>query len=109
MLIKKPADIPYSEITPKGTYFNRRTFLAGIPAAFLSARALKAGTKLPNVTKSKHTLDEKINSFQDVSTYNNFYEFGTDKGEPSQYAKNFKTQPWTVSVEGLCAKCLVSA
>ena len=104
MLIKKPADIPYSEITPKGTYFNRRTFLAGIPAAFLGARALKAGTKLPNVTKSKYTLDEKINSFQDVSTYNNFYEFGTDKGEPSQYAKNFKTQPWTVSVEGLCAK-----
>jgi sulfoxide reductase catalytic subunit YedY len=104
MLIKKPADIGYSEITPKDIYFNRRTFLAGIPAAFLGARALKAGTKLPNVTKSKYTLDEKINSFQDVSTYNNFYEFGTDKSEPAVYAKNFKTQPWTVSVEGLCAK-----
>jgi len=111
MLIKKPADIRYSEITPKHIYMNRRNFLAGLPAAFLGARELLspsaraiAGTKLPNVQKSKYTVDEKINSYQDVSTYNNFYEFGTDKSEPAQYAKNFKTEPWTVSVEGDCAK-----
>jgi sulfoxide reductase catalytic subunit YedY len=103
MLIKKPADIPYSEITPKDIYWNRRKFLAAVPAAFLGARTLLAGNKLP-VTKSKYTVDEKINSFQDVSTYNNYYEFGTDKGDPAGYAKNFKTSPWTVSVEGLCAK-----
>jgi methionine sulfoxide reductase catalytic subunit len=104
MPIRKPADIPYSEITPKDIYLNRRKFLAAVPAAFLSARALRAGTKLPNVTKSKYTVDEKINSFQDVSTYNNFYEFGTQKDEPVTYAKNFKTSPWSVKVEGLCAK-----
>ena len=111
MLIKKPADIRYSEITPKHIYMNRRNFLAGLPAAFLGARELlspsaraMAGTKLPNVQKSKYTVDEKINSYQDVSTYNNYYEFGTDKSEPAQYAKNFKTEPWTVSVEGDCAK-----
>ena len=111
MLIKKPVDIRYSEITPKHIYMNRRNFLAGLPAAFLGARELlspsaraMAGTKLPNVQKSKYTVDEKINSYQDVSTYNNFYEFGTDKSEPAQYAKNFKTEPWTVSVEGDCAK-----
>jgi sulfoxide reductase catalytic subunit YedY len=111
MLIKKPADIGYSEITPKHIYMNRRSFLAGVPAAFLGARELLspsaravAGTKLPNVQKSKYTVDEKINSYQDVSTYNNYYEFGTDKSEPAQYAKNFKTEPWTVSVEGDCAK-----
>ena len=104
MLIKKPADIRYSEVTPKDIYLNRRNFLAAVPAAFLGARELLAGTKLPNVTKSKYTVDEKINSFQDVSTYNNYYEFGTDKSEPAQYAKNFKTQPWMVSVEGACAK-----
>jgi sulfoxide reductase catalytic subunit YedY len=104
MLITKPADIRYSEITPKDIYMNRRKFLAAVPAALLGARRLRAGNKLPNVTKSKYTLDEKINSFQDVSTYNNFYEFGTDKDEPSKYAKNFKTEPWTVSVEGQCAK-----
>jgi sulfoxide reductase catalytic subunit YedY len=111
MLIKKPADIRYSEITPKSIYMNRRRFLAAVPAAFLGARELLspsarafAGTKLPNVQKSKYTLDEKQNSYQEVSTYNNFYEFGTDKSEPSQYAKNFKTSPWTVSVEGACNK-----
>ena len=105
MLIKKPADIPYSEVTPKHIYLNRRKFLAAVPAAILGARALKAGTKLPNVTRnSKYSVDDKVNSFQDVSTYNNYYEFGTDKGEPSQYARNFRTSPWTVSVEGACAK-----
>jgi sulfoxide reductase catalytic subunit YedY len=111
MLIKKPADIRYSEITPKHIYMNRRNFLAGLPAAFLGARELLSpsgralgGMKLPNVQKSKYTLDEKQNSYQDVSTYNNYYEFGTDKSEPAVYAKNFKTEPWTVSVEGACAK-----
>jgi sulfoxide reductase catalytic subunit YedY len=111
MLINKPADILYSEITPKRIYMNRRNFLAGVPAAFLGARELLspsaralAGMKLPNVQKSKYTVGEKQNSYQDVSTYNNYYEFGTDKSDPAQYAKNFKTAPWTVSVEGLCNK-----
>jgi sulfoxide reductase catalytic subunit YedY len=103
MLIRKPTDIPYSEITPKHIYMNRRKFLAVVPAAFLGARAV-AGTKLPNVQKSKYTVDEKQNSYRDVSTYNNYYEFGTDKSDPAQYAKDFKTAPWTVSVEGLCNK-----
>src|ERR1039458_2051198 len=103
MLIKKPTDIRYSEITPRHVYMSRRSFLVGVPAAFLGARAL-AGTKLPNVQKSKYTVGEKQNSYQDVSTYNNYYEFGTDKSQPSEYAKNFKTAPWTVSVEGLCNK-----
>src|ERR1035441_5870808 len=84
MLIKKPVDIRYSEITPKHIYMNRRNFLAGAPAAFLGARELLspparalAGMKLPNVQKSKYTVDEKQNSYQEVSTYNNYYEFGT--------------------------------
>ena len=105
MLIKKPTDIRYSEITPKHIYMNRRNFLAGVPAAFLGARELLAGTKLPNVQKSKYTVGEKQNSYQDVSTYNNYYEFGTDKSDPAQYAKNFKTAPWTVSVEIGRASC----
>src|SRR5260370_26878392 len=111
MVIKNPADIRYSEITPKHIYMNRRNFVAVVPAAFLGARELLspsarafAGTKLPNVQKTKYTVDEKQNSYQEVSTYNNYYEFGTDKSEPSEYAKNFKTAPWTVSVEGACSK-----
>jgi sulfoxide reductase catalytic subunit YedY len=111
MLIKKSADIRYSEITPKTVYLNRRKFLAGAPAAFLAARELLvpsrkalAGTKLPNIVKSQYRIDEKINSFKDASTYNNYYEFGTGKEQPAELAKNFKTNPWTVSVEGMVEK-----
>ena len=111
MLIKKPADIRYSEITPKHVYLNRRNFLAGIPASFLGARELLspaaralAGTKLPNISKSKLSTDEKPNSYKEVSTYNNYYEFGTQKEQPAQNAQKFKTTPWTVSVEGQVAK-----
>jgi len=111
MLIRKPVDIRYSEVTPKSLYFNRRKLLAAIPAAFLgasellspTARAL-AGTKLPNLAKSPLSTSEPPNTYNDVTHYNNYYEFGTSKDEPAQYAKNFKTDPWTVSVEGECAK-----
>ena len=111
MLIKKPEDIRYSEVTPKSIYLNRRRFLAGIPAAFLagrellspSARAL-AGSKLPALVKSPLSTTEAQNSYNDVTRYNNFYEFGTQKDQPAKYAQKFKTDPWTVSVEGEVAK-----
>jgi sulfoxide reductase catalytic subunit YedY len=89
--------IPYSEVTPKSVYLSRRELLAGLPAAFL-------GSKLPNLGKSRFSTTEKITSYGDVTHYNNFYEFGTDKQQPAELAKNFKTQPWTVSVEGAAAK-----
>jgi len=102
MLIQKPADIRYSEITPKSVYLNRRKFLAGVPAAFLGARAARAqaGAKLPNLAKSPFSTTEKPNTYADVTHYNNFYEFGTSKQQPAQNAANFKTSPWTVSIEG---------
>src|SRR5579872_4103679 len=104
MLIKKPGDIRYSEITPKPLYLDRRKFLAAIPAALIGGRALRAGTKLPNVGKSPLSTTETPNSYQDVTSYNNFYEFGTAKNDPVKNAQHFKTSPWTVSVEGLVAK-----
>ena len=111
MLIKKPADIRYSEVTPKHVYLNRRSFLAGMPAAFLGARELlspsaqaRATTKLANVGKSKLSVDDQPNSYKDVSTYNNYYEFGTRKEQPAQTSQKFKSSPWTVSVEGDVAK-----
>ena len=111
MLIKKSADFRYSEITPKSVYLNRRKFLAGIPAAFLAGRELLspsgralAGTKLANLVKSPFSTTEKQNTYDQVSHYNNFYEFGTRKDQPAQNATNFKTDPWTVSVEGDVAK-----
>src|ERR1039458_3849643 len=106
MLIKKTADLRYSEVTPKSVYLNRRKFLAGVPAAFLGARAARAqaGAKLPSLVKSPFSTTEKANSYNDVTHYNNFYEFGTGKQQPAQNATNFKTSPWTVSVEGDVAK-----
>jgi sulfoxide reductase catalytic subunit YedY len=105
MLIRKPAEIRYSEITPEAVYLNRRKFLAGIPAVLAAARARPAmAAKLPGLAKSPFSTTETPNSFEDVTHYNNFYEFGTQKEQPATLAKNFKTSPWTVSVEGEVAK-----
>ena len=104
MLIGKPADLRYSEITPKRLFLNRRAFLAAVPAAFLGVRQLEAGTKLQTVKSPLTTTGEKINAYQDATTYNNYYEFGVDKDMPAKNARNFRTSPWAVSVEGDCAK-----
>jgi methionine sulfoxide reductase catalytic subunit len=112
MLIKQAADLRYSDITPKSLYFNRRKLLAGLPAAFVtarellspSARAVAGTTKLETVKSSLSTTGEKITPYDDVTHYNNYYEFGTGKEDPAERAKNFKTSPWTVSVEGDVAK-----
>ena len=113
MLIKKPSDIKSAEITPRDIYMNRRHFiwaasatalsvggiLAGLEASFAS-RETRAAEKLNNVRKSSYNTSEKPNSFKDITTYNNFYELGVDKGDPAQNAKYLTTRPWTVSVEG---------
>src|SRR5918994_34911 len=114
MLIKRPADIKSSEITPKELYLNRRQFIASASAVALTAGAAlagidlaapfesRAGEKLKNLKKGPQAFDtsEKINSFKDITSYNNFYELGVDKGDPAQNAKYLTTRPWTVSVEG---------
>jgi methionine sulfoxide reductase catalytic subunit len=114
MLIKKTSDIPYSEVTPKQVYMNRRKFLAAAAAATgaaaLAARPVArwleptpvfaAGVKLGPLAKSPFSTNEKVNPYQDVTTYNNYYEFGTDKDEPAKYSTKFQTSPWSVSVEG---------
>lgn len=111
MLIKTTLALPFFEVTPKSLYVNRRNFLAGLPAAFLGASELlspsaraQAGVKLGDPVKSPLSTSEKPSSYKDVTTYNNFYEFGTSKEQPAQLAKNFKTNPWVVSVEGDVAK-----
>src|SRR4051812_28649519 len=119
MLIKKPAEFRYSEITPKDVYLNRRTFLTGaaVTAAVAAASGPVArwfsppsvsaqgkGPKLAFASKNPFSTSEPQTPFEDVTTYNNYYEFGTAKNQPSVLAKNFKTTPWTVSVEGEIAK-----
>ncbi len=113
MLIKRPEDMKASEITPKELCLNRRQFIASASATavtasaalagldiFSSPRSVHAAEKLANVKKSSYSTTEKQNSFKDITTYNNFYELGVDKGDPAENAKYLTTRPWTVSVEG---------
>jgi methionine sulfoxide reductase catalytic subunit len=111
--MRKFGELSEADITPKSIYFNRRQILramgivgAAIAGGSASSRfafppaIVNAGTKLDVSVKSPFSTTEKMNSFGDVTHYNNFYEFGTDKGDPSRNAGKFRTSPWTVSVEG---------
>jgi sulfoxide reductase catalytic subunit YedY len=117
MLLKCSPDLKYSDTTPRDIYLNRRKFLYGMGLAgglalagkslanlaFPSARAY-ASTKLPDVVKGPFSTSEKVTPEQAVTTYNNYYEFGTDKGDPAKNAGKFVTSPWSLSVEGEVAK-----
>jgi sulfoxide reductase catalytic subunit YedY len=118
MLIKRAPDIRPSEITDKRHYLNRREFMRTAGGAAAAAGALAAGAvdleaakpaphgrKLDGVVKSPLSVtDEKVNSWEQITTYNNYYEFGTDKDEPSLHAHTLKPEPWSIVVEGECAK-----
>jgi len=108
ILIKKPADIKASEITPRSVYLDRRRFMK---QAFASSLLLAADAILPAwakrwpaLAKSAYGADETVNSYEDITTYNNFYEFGTDKSDPAKNAVDFKPKPWSIAVEGECAR-----
>jgi sulfoxide reductase catalytic subunit YedY len=117
MLIKKASEIASSEITPKWLYLNRRKFLAGalgVTVGALAGRTLQelvrpsqqvlAGTKLNVAGRSPFSTTEEVTSYNDVTHYNNFYEFGTDKQDPARNATRFRTSPWSVKVSGLVDK-----
>jgi methionine sulfoxide reductase catalytic subunit len=116
MLIKRPDDIKPSEIAPREVYERRREVIKlaaagsilGAVGAFASAVRAQEKTlgleKLPSVAKSRLSTTEPPTAYKHVTTYNNFYEFGTDKADPMQYAKRLKVRPWTVVVEGEVAK-----
>ncbi len=109
MLIRRPTDVASSEITPRSNYLNRRSFLGGsalvaanLATPFAQAAVLPTGNraKLPGIKKSPLSTDEAANSYEDVTTYNNFYEFGTGKGDPVRNAEDFEPRPWTLEVAG---------
>ncbi len=94
-----------SEITAKSVYESRRQFIQSGVFAFLPlTTALSAKEKLDYQVNKQFSTSEKLNSYKDITTYNNFYEFGTDKSDPARNAKDFKTDPWSVTVGGLCEK-----
>ncbi|MDE3054297.1 MAG: protein-methionine-sulfoxide reductase catalytic subunit MsrP [Gemmatimonadota bacterium] len=105
MLIRKPDDIEPSEITPERDYVNRRAFLkmAG------GVGALAAGSALaPRLLRSALVADgppeDTPNTWYQITSYNNYYEFGTDKADPKANAQQLRTSPWSVEVAGLCRK-----
>ena len=103
MLIKRATDIRSSEITSEYVYRNRRDF---IKAATATLGAAAIGSILPATASAagKYDTDEKQTPVTSVTTYNNYYEFGTDKGEPAVNAVGFKFRPWTIAVSGLVKK-----
>ena len=105
MLIRRPDPIKSSEITPQSAYLSRRQLIAGAAAwGLLPAGAILAEA-FPNLRKSDYKVDEALTSQKDVTHYNNFYEFGLDKEDPSSVAPGrLKTRPWTIKVDGECAK-----
>ncbi|MEW4983146.1 MAG: protein-methionine-sulfoxide reductase catalytic subunit MsrP [Cycloclasticus sp.] len=116
MLIKKPALFSENDITPKEDFYSsrslisksRRQFLAQsssiMLASGLAPSTLWAGNKIENYKKSIFSLNEKLTPYEYVTTYNNFYEFGTAKGDPAVNAHLLKTKPWSVTVEGEVGK-----
>lgn len=121
MLIRmaRKSDPKSSEITPKDTYLNRRSFIAGTgliagsAAMGIRPTPVSAAVERPGVNAelspiidgySKLGEDDPITPYQDVTSYNNFYEFGTGKGDPVENSGAFNPRPWEVTVDGLCAK-----
>jgi sulfoxide reductase catalytic subunit YedY len=108
MLVKSSAGLRYSEITPRRVYLDRRRFLSSLPAAFLAGRELlspsaraRAAAKFDRLARSPLSVADPPSSLKDITHYNNFYEFSTNKEAVADQAAGFRTTPWTVSVEGL--------
>jgi methionine sulfoxide reductase catalytic subunit len=113
MLVKRAPDLTYKDVTPRGFYMGRRNFLLGllatagavegwkrVPRVFAGPATGSVAQKINGYAKWPDSTTEPITPEKDVTHYNNFYEFGTDKGDPARNAGNFVTSPWTVSVEG---------
>jgi sulfoxide reductase catalytic subunit YedY len=111
MIIRRPPDIPSSEITPERVYVNRRKFIksaaaagaAGMamgPAVLAGAEAAQSQEIPERFTRLRSELDEPLNSYEAVTTYNNFYEFGTAKDDPHKNSGDFNPAPWKVRIGG---------
>lgn len=97
MLIRKPDDIKAEEITPESVYIDRRKFI-GTSAAGFAAVAL--GTATSRLLAQPGPQDDELTSYESITTYNNFYEFGTGKADPARNAHTLRPRPWTVTIEG---------
>ena len=110
MLIRKPADISSSEITSEADYLGRREFMRRAAALAASVSLASCGSGSGRGADSANgdvagaPQADTTNTFEEITSYNNYYEFGTDKTDPMENAGAFRTKPWSVAVEGLVKK-----
>jgi sulfoxide reductase catalytic subunit YedY len=111
MLIRRPAEIPESEVTDEGLYINRRQFIrraaaagAGLGLAATASPLAAGGSDAAASGSAASTQADELTPYDVVTSYNNFYEFGTGKDDPAKNADTLKTRPWTITVEGECNK-----
>jgi sulfoxide reductase catalytic subunit YedY len=105
MLIKRPSDIRASEITDESVYLDRRKFITRAGSGLAVASTVGFPRLLSACESGRREQDDdKLTPYEDVTTYNNFYEFGTDKGDPAKNAHTLRPRPWSLAVEGHVAK-----
>jgi sulfoxide reductase catalytic subunit YedY len=115
MIIKRKKEIPSSDITSEKDYKPRREFLrtvgmvsAGIASTVVLPQRVVTGSaedpQWRSSNPSRFNTTDELNSWKDITSYNNYYEFGTDKSDPVQYSATLRTSPWTVTVDGLVKK-----
>ncbi len=107
-IIRSPSDIKPSEITPKAVYLDRRRFMkqAALTGTLLAVDALLPAwaRRWPDLKTHPLSTGDKLNTLGEITSYNNFYEFGTGKRDPQKQAKDFNPHPWRIRVEGECDK-----
>ncbi|PPB79702.1 sulfoxide reductase catalytic subunit YedY [Albidovulum inexpectatum] len=94
-------DLRWSDVTPRSMFLNRRQILAGLGAAGLGAGLGQPAAARLQARPSRYSTDEAPNSFEDITSYNNFYEFGLDKSDPAANAHRLTVNPWSVRIDGL--------
>ena len=113
MLIRRPKswELKENQTTPEKLYMNRRQIIAGLGLASGAVTSCAQATTKPDIpgrkldfSSSKYKIDEPSTPYDLVTSYNNFYEFGTDKSDPAKYAHTLITDPWSIEVEGHAAK-----
>jgi sulfoxide reductase catalytic subunit YedY len=106
MLIRHAPDLNERDVTDEGLYLRRREFItAGVGLGASLALGVEGAAAAPlKYAPNKMPISEKATPLKDITSYNNFYEFGTGKDEPAQNAGSLKTRPWTVTIDGLCKK-----
>ena len=96
--------LKWSDVTPKSAFLNRRQLIASAGAAALVGSVASPALAKLKFSRSDYGRDLDVNSYEDITTYNNFYEFGTGKGDPAENAHTLTTDPWSVKVDGLVDK-----